>query len=315
MPRVTTLTILISALFLMQFSTSCKMQSKSNTEKQLKALIITGQSSQWHYWQGSTPILKKALEDSKQFSVDVAVSPAPEEDMSSFNPDFSPYDLLVMDYEGDEWNDKMKSEFAEFVSNGGGLIIYHSSDNAFTNWEAFNEMIGLGGWGGRDTSAGDYHYWKDGKAFQDNSEGRSGHHGSQSEFLVNTRASEHPIMKGIPASWLHVQDELYSYMRGPGENMTILATAYSEESTGGSGREEPVLLAIQYGKGRVFHTMLGHVNKNQNNAPQCAGFITTLQRGAEWAATGKVTQKVPKEFPGMDSVMMLVQYDLAEMGR
>ena len=29
-------------------------------------------------------------------------------------------------------------------------------------------------------------------------------------------------------------------------------------------------------------------------------FIVTFQRGAEWAATGKVTQKVPDDFPGPD---------------
>jgi uncharacterized protein len=55
-----------------------------------------------------------------------------------------------------------------------------------------------------------------------------------------------------------------------------------------------MLMTIQYGKGRVFHTTLGH----DPEAMRCVGFITTLQRGAEWAATGKVKQKVPKDFPG-----------------
>ena len=43
-------------------------------------------------------------------------------------------------------------------------------------------------------------------------------------------------------------------------------------------------MAIRYGKGRVFHTTLGH----DVAAMQCVGFIVTLQRGAEWAATGRV---------------------------
>ncbi len=302
--------LLLSAFLMLSTASHCKMKSTHAEKEVLKALIITGQSTKWHYWQGSTPILKKALEDSKRFVVDVAISPSVGEDMLDFSPDFSNYDLLVMDYEGDAWNDKMKADFDAFVKNGGGLVVYHASDNAFADWPEFNQMIGLGGWGGRDVSAGAYAYWKDGKAIRDSSDGKSGHHGKQSEFLVSTRSPEHPIMKGLPKEWLHAQDELYSFMRGPGKNMTFLATAYSEASTGGSGREEPVLLAIEYGKGRVFHTMLGHVNKKQNSAPQCAGFIVTYQRGAEWAASGNVTQALPADFPGKNKVVLRTQYNL-----
>ena len=52
-------------------------------------------------------------------------------------------------------------------------------------------------------------------------------------------------------------------------------------------------MVIKYGKGRVFHTILGH----DAVAMQCAGFAATFQRGTEWAATGKVTQKLPADFP------------------
>jgi type 1 glutamine amidotransferase len=54
-------------------------------------------------------------------------------------------------------------------------------------------------------------------------------------------------------------------------------------------------MVIDYGKGRVFHTVLGH----DEEAMRCRGFYTTLQRGTEWAATGKVvrTAKVPDDFP------------------
>jgi type 1 glutamine amidotransferase len=92
---------------------------------------------------------------------------------------------------------------------------------------------------------------------------------------------------------MHANDELYDRLRGPARNVTVLATAYSDRSTGGSGEEEPMLMAIQYGKGRVFHTTLGH----DVGAMKCVGFIVTLQRGTEWAATGEVTQKVPDDFP------------------
>jgi hypothetical protein len=80
--------------------------------------------------------------------------------------------------------------------------------------------------------------------------------------------------------------------------MTILATAYSDPANSGTGADEPQLMAITYGKGRIFHTTQGH----DVNALASVDFIVTYQRGAEWAATGKVTQKVPANFPTADTV-------------
>jgi hypothetical protein len=105
-------------------------------------------------------------------------------------------------------------------------------------------------------------------------------------------------MKGLPAAWLHAQDELYSELRGPAENLTVLATAYADTSKGGSGKHEPILMTIIYGKGRVFHTVLGHAGGDSAQpAMECVGFIATFQRGAEWAVTGDVKQTVPDDFP------------------
>src|SRR5215831_8470065 len=106
---------------------------------------------------------------------------------------------------------------------------------------------------------------------------------------------------------MHVGDELYANLRGPGENMTVLATAMSDPANRGTGRDEPILMVISYGKGRVFHTTMGH----DIPALSCVGFVTTLQRGAEWAATGKVTQKIPAGFPTATTVS--VRPDLAAM--
>jgi type 1 glutamine amidotransferase len=89
--------------------------------------------------------------------------------------------------------------------------------------------------------------------------------------------------------------------------MTILSTAYADPANRGTGYDEPMLMVLQYGKGRIFHTTLGH----DALALSCIGFITTFQRGTEWAATGRVTQKVPRNFPTADTVSY--RADLAAM--
>ena len=157
-------------------------------------------------------------------------------------------------------------------------------------------MIGVGGWGGRNEKSGPYLYWKDGEIVRDTSPGPGGTHGPQHAFQLVVREPNHPVTKGLPEKFMHAPDELYSRLRGPAKNVTVLATAYNDPKHGGNDRHEPMLMAIDFGKGRVFHTALGH------DAPQCrsVAFIVTLQRGAEWAATGKVTQEVPKDFPTAD---------------
>jgi len=260
---------------------------------ELRALIVTGQNN--HNWRGSSVALKSILEKTDIFTVDVATTPRTGRDMSIFVVDFTPYDVVVLDYTGDEWPEETRTNFLSYVENGGGVVVYHAASNAFPDWKEFNEIAGLGGWGGRDEQAGPYLYVKDGEVIRDTSPGRGGSHGPQHEFVLEAFQPEHPIMKGLPLKWLHTTDELYSQLRGPAENVEILATAYAAKEFKGTERNEPMLFTVEYGAGRIFHTAIGHAGNNALFYPamQCAGFITTLQRGTEWAATGKVTQKVP----------------------
>ena len=132
-----------------------------------------------------------------------------------------------------------------------------------------------------------------GKTVRDTSPGGGGHHGPQHEYRVRLRDTEHPITRGLPAEWLHAQDELYDTLRGPAEDMHILATAYSDPQYDGTGKHEPMMMTLPYGRGRVFHTVLGHADYSM----KCQGFVTTFTRGVEWAATGDVTIEVPENFP------------------
>ncbi len=277
-------------------------------EKKIKALIITGQNN--HNWEESHVILEKILENSNAFTVTTSISPAKGEDMSSFSPDFLAYDVIVLDYNGDEWPEDTKKGFEIYVKNGGGVVVYHAADNSFPEWKEYNEMIGLGGWYGRDEKSGPYVYYNSrDELIRDNSEGKAGSHGPQHEFVIEIREPEHPIVKGLPKRWLHSQDELYSNLRGPAKNMTILATSYADPKQKGTGKHEPILMTINYGKGRIFHTVIGHVGGEKvHYATQDAGFILTLQRGTEWAATGEVKQQLPPDLPSIGAAFLLPNY-------
>lgn len=291
----------------------------------LKALIIDGQNN--HSWQTTTPVLKWILEDSGRFTVEVSTTPpagpaAPrlpkdakpeqkaaheaamakwKEEKAAFDqtrdelwkqwrPKFSAYDVIVTNYNGEDWPEPVQKEFESYVRNGGGLVIFHAADNAFPNWPEYNEMIALGGWGGRNEKSGPMIRWRDGQIVRDETPGPGGTHGPRHEFVVEIRDTEHPITRGLPARWLHASDELYSKLRGPAKNLTVLATAFADPTKKGTGEHEPMLMTIAYGKGRVFHDALGHDPVSMTDI----GFQATLARGTEWAATGKVTLPAPK---------------------
>lgn len=267
-----------------------------------KALIVTGQNN--HNWKASSPILKQLLDQTGLFTAEIVKTPEKGGDMNKFNPDFKKYNIVVIDYNGESWTEKTKTAFVDYVNDGGGVVIYHGSNNPFPEWKEFNLMTGLGGWGNRSQKDGPYVYYKKDSMIIDTTVGRGGSHAKRHEFEVKMRNTEHPITKGLPARWRHGNDELYSQLRGPGKNMEILATAYADTTGGGTGRDEPMLMTISYGKGRIFHTVLGHADEGGGPAMECVGFIATFQRGAEWAASGKVTQKIPYDFPNAAGVSL-----------
>lgn len=292
--------------------------------EKLKALIIDGQNN--HQWPTTTPVMKWALENSQRFTVEVSTTPeagpkeprapkdpTPEQKAAfdeakvkyqqdkkaleekkaaqwkSWHPKFAAYDVIISNYNGELWPDEVRTEFVDYVSKGGGFVSVHAADNSFPEWPEYNEMIGLGGWGGRSEKSGPMIRFRNGAIVRDETPGSGGTHGKQHEFVVEARQPEHPILKGMPLKWKHSGDELYAKLRGPAKNMTVLATAFSAPETNGTGENEPMLMVTSFGKGRVFHTTLGHSATSMAGL----GFQVTLARGAEWVATGKVTLPSP----------------------
>ena len=267
----------------------------------IRVMLLDGESGgPYHRWQLTTQVLKKELDEAGLFEVAVVTAPPPGDSFSAFKPDFAKYQVVVMNYDApdERWPAELKTAFERYVSDGGGLVIVHASDNAFPGWAAFNDMIGIGGWRNRTEKAGPFWFIKDGKLTSDVTPGSAGSHGQRLPFAVTVRDPNHPITRGLPASWMHQGDELYAKLRGPGRNMTVLAPAYSDPANNGSGRDEPQLMVLSYGKGRVFHTTMGH----DVSALSSVDFVVTFQRGTEWAANGAVTQKVPSDFPTATNV-------------
>lgn len=257
----------------------------------IAVLIVDGQNN--HKWAETTPAIKAMLEKTGRFAVDVATTPAKKsakEAWDKFRPDFAKYGAVLMNYNGDNWPDEVKNSFEKYMAGGGGLVFYHAGVFAFPDWKEFNDMMGMG-W--RKANQGmRLTLDADGKEVRTPSgEGPASGHGPAHPFEIQVRDAAHPTMEGLPAKFMHVKDELYHGMRGPLTGMHILATAFSEKTTGGTGTNEPMVWTVPAGKGRVFVTLLGH-DVAATTAPSSAVLIS---RGLEWAATGKVTLAAPKD--------------------
>jgi len=277
------------------FLVASLVPSGLSAEEKIKVLIADGPQKAHNHLE-TTPVLKQILDRVSRFEVDHSRSSNEVCEDGSYKPDFSKYDVVVMNegFGAADWPKATQQAFEKYMANGGGMVSIHAANNCWPNWIEYNKMTGIGGWGGRNEASGPYIYINsEGKVVRDTSKGRGGAHGPQHEFELVVRKKDHPIMKGLPPTFKHGPDELYDKLRGPAENVTILATAFSSKEKRGTGRHEPALMVISYGKGRIYHTVLGHHVKQIKEG----SFVTTFLRGTEWAATGKVTIPVPSDFP------------------
>jgi type 1 glutamine amidotransferase len=245
--------------------------------KAVKVLIITGDHLPAHKWKDTTAFLNELLTKAGH---KVDVTEAPSKDLTANN--LAKYDVLLLNYRNTPmgakdnpesvWTDENKKAFTEAVKGGKGLVVYHHASSAFVGDAEFDkefEKIIAGGWR------------------------KQGNHGKMHEFTVTVR-KEHPVTKGLK-EFKHGRDELYqNSLMLPGSE--VLVTAYSDKDKDpkNTGKDEPVVWAASYGKGRVFQNVLGH----DVEAMQSAGFKALMIRGVEWAATGKVFYELPKELTG-----------------
>ena len=297
---------------------ACALLIALTADAKLKALIVDGQNNHT-VWPKSTIMMKQYLEETGLFEVEICrtrftwnaerekaflplANAGETEDLREskadpeFAPDFGKYDVVISNFGwmAADWPESTQQALEAYMRDGGGFVSVHAADNSFPAWKEYNKMIGLGGWGNRNEKDGPYVYYSnEGELVRDTSPGGAGAHGPEHQIPITVRVADHPITQGMPAVWLTTKDECYAKLRGPAENMTILATGKDMSGRAPTNRHEPILMVVDYGKGRVFHTTLGH----DDYSCEGVGFIVSFTRGVEWAATGKVTQPIPEDFP------------------
>ncbi len=241
----------------------------------LNALIISDYEEEVN--QG----IKAILENTELFDADIADNNSPE---------FSDYDVVILHLKNAEWSTDTKSAFISYLNEHGGTVILGASAFAFGDWPELGQIAGTPVREGLKKSA------------------------SAFEFQVMKTDKTHPVTEGLQPRWMHVKDYL-SFNTGKLEGeVEVLATSWADTLQGGSGAHLPVIFAVNPGEGRVLHLPLGIASQGDNLSPMlCVGFITTLQRGAEWAATGVVSQEPPLDFPNAASTHEWVDYKPLEL--
>jgi type 1 glutamine amidotransferase len=235
----------------------------------IKTLLLTGANN--HDWQRTAPFIQNLLNQSGKFEVTLTEAPS-----ASLEANLDEYSLLFLDYNGPDWSPAAQANFLGAVRGGTGVVVLHAANNSFESWDEYAQLAGL--------------VWRENTG-----------HGEFHRFEVSIAEPNHPITRNLPN--FSTEDELYhALMPVEGANLKVLAEAYSDPAQGGSGRNEPMLMAGHFGAGRVFHTALGHVWPDDYNgeyrgaslvAIENPGFQTTLLRGCEWAATGNVVEETP----------------------
>jgi len=247
----------------------------ANHPERIQVLILTGQNP--HDWRATTPSLRKTLDNTEKFETRVV------EEFRGGGPEIlAPYDLVIVNYyDGNNpknrWGERADTALADFVRAGKGLVLYHLSLGAFDGWSDYEKMSG-GNW-----------------------RPNQGHHSAAHDYTLDIKDPDHPITQGLKTPLMIQKDELFANLRWqPEGSYHVLASAYDDHSLYnardtqtkvGAGTNEPIMWTTQFGKGRVFVTALGHGPEDTEEPV----FKITFARGAEWAATGKVTIPVPPE--------------------
>jgi hypothetical protein len=281
--------------------------SPAGSQSRSRALIVDGFSN--HDWRKTTAFIDSTLTATGMFDVDVSTSPeepgAPG--WERWRPAFSSYDVVILNCNNIRnrdlrWPRRVELDLETYVRGGGGLFVFHSANNAFSHWSEYDRMIGLG-WRPADGGVA-LQLDADGDITRiPAGEGEKTSHGPRQDTVV-IRLAEHPITRGTPERWLTPDIEVYTFARGPAEDLTVLTYGRHEAK----GTYWPLEWVVSYGRGRVYNSSFGHIWRDDDAVPdraRCVGFQTSLIRAAEWLATGSVTYPIPDDFPTEDEIRLV----------
>ncbi len=284
--------------------------SFAQKKEPIAILIVDGFNN--HNWQQTTILTKGILEESGLFKIDVSTVPMDSVEREKWNPEFKKYAAIIQNTNNIfqyhlKWPRHAEVQLENYVQNGGGLYILHGANNSFPHWAAYDKMIGLG-W--RPASFG---YALEIDANKNivripPGEGQATGHGDRFDAVIQ-KFTNHAINNNYPQQWKTANMEVYNFVRGIAENVTVLSYTYDSTAT---KRMWPVEWVVNYGKGRVYNSSMGHLWKGDvyPEAYRCIGFQTTMIRVTEWLATGKVNYPLPKNFPGKETVSVRDKDDL-----
>lgn len=268
----------------------------------VRVLILDGYSN--HDWKLTTALIRGIIEPTGFFDVTVSTAPSTAEagGWDAWRPKFSECDVVIQTCNdirgGPRWPHEVQESFEKFVASGGGVYVWHAGNNAFPDWPAYNEMIGLG-W--RKSEFGPAIAVSDtGELITiPAGEGGSTSHGARVDTVVKRRG-EHPIHAGLPRAWLTPDIEVYHHARGPAKNLEVLSYGFDPRTK----MNWPLEWTTTYGKGRVYTSTFGHVwpGDTQPERMRCAGLQTVVVRALQWLAGRDVAFPVPPDFPTAEEV-------------
>lgn len=271
-------------------------------EAPVRVLVVDGYSN--HDWKLTTALIRGILEPTGLFSVTVSTAPATKDapGWDTWRPRFADYDVVIQTCndlnDGPPWPRAVQADFENFVRAGGGVYVWHAGNNAFADWPAYNEMIGLG-WRKKDFGVALSIGANEQIEVIPAGEGRDTGHGNRLDTVVH-RLGDHPIHAGLPRAWLTPDIEVYYFARGPARNLTVLSYGFDPVTK----LNWPLEWSVTYGRGRVYTSTFGHVWKGDTQPARmrCAGVQTIVVRALQWLARREVTLPVPADFPTADKI-------------
>ena len=228
----------------------------------LRVLVLSGANN--HKWQETSPAIKETLEASGRFAVDI------ENNVPGMNAgSFAPYAVILGNFNtfgsnapAQVWDAATRKGFLDHMANSHGLVIVHAGSSVFYDWPEFQKLA-CGSWGAATK------------------------HGPISIAQVTFTETNNPITAGLKPFW--IRDEFWELTQlAPGTTPLAAVTL-----TAADGKHEIVLFTNESGGGRGFAMFLGHDASVMKNT----AWRSLLQRGTEWAATGKVTIPPAQDWP------------------